>query len=82
MQLTTEGCNRAEHAAVHYAFRLAGMIASHTCDLGRVASVVQYVKYLVTREAPVRVGSYQHWMCVRKKKQATLESAKILIFDF
>ena len=64
--LTAEGCNRAEHATVHYAVCFAGMIASHTCDLCRVTPVVQYVKHLVTREAPVRVRRYQHWTCGKK----------------
>jgi hypothetical protein len=58
--LTTEGCNCAEHAAVHHALRFARMITSHTCDFGRITAVVQYVEHLVPREAPIRVRRYQH----------------------
>ena len=59
--LTSEGRDRTEHAAIHHALRFARMITSHTCDFGRVTAVVQHVKYLVPRQAPVRVRRDQHW---------------------
>jgi len=42
-RLTTEGRNGAEHAAVQYAFGLAGVVAPNTGNFGRIATVVQYV---------------------------------------
>ena len=38
---TSEGGDRAEHAAIHHAFRLARVIAPDTCDFRGVGAVVQ-----------------------------------------
>jgi hypothetical protein len=58
--LTTEGRNGAEYAAVQYALGLPGVVAPHTGNFGRVATVVQYVEHLVPRETPIRVRRYKH----------------------
>ena len=58
--LTSEGCDRAEHAAIHHAVRLARVITPDTCDFRRVSAIVQYVEHLVTRGTPVRIGRHEH----------------------
>lgn len=77
--LTSEGRDRTEHAAIHHALRFARMITPHTCDFGRVTTVVQHVEHLVPWEAPVRVRSYQHW-CEKNKQNSLSQPTLFLSF--